>query len=159
MDSSQPPSTGFLPTLQSQLAEASRLFDQGIRQTSQYRQAVETWQQALEIYRSSQLRQAYPQESRISESSVLGNLGNAYVFLSQYQSAIECLQQALAILKEVEEPPGEEFVLMNSGVAHDTLIQPQRTFGFLQQALPAVLINLGIAYSALTQPQQAIDYY
>jgi len=56
-------------------AEAHRLFNQGIEEfyRSQYPQALQSWQQALTIYREIGDRQG--------EGNVLGNLGIAYYSL------------------------------------------------------------------------------
>ncbi len=72
-------------------AEADRLLQQGIQQldTSQFREALQSWQQALEIYREI--------GNRYGEGSSLNNLGIAYRNLGQYQKAIEYHQQSLAI--------------------------------------------------------------
>ena len=53
-------------------AEADRLFNQGLEEfyRSQYRQGLQSWQQALTIYREIGDRQG--------EGTALGNLGNAY---------------------------------------------------------------------------------
>jgi len=63
-------------------AEADRLFEQGIEQfqTSQYEAALQSWQQALTIYREIKNRQG--------EGNALGNLGAAYYSLGDYPKAI-----------------------------------------------------------------------
>ncbi|MFB2935184.1 tetratricopeptide repeat protein, partial [Aerosakkonemataceae cyanobacterium BLCC-F154] len=56
-------------------AEADRLLQQGIQQfqTSKFREALQSWQQALVIYREI--------GDRKGEGTALGNLGAAYIAL------------------------------------------------------------------------------
>ena len=72
-------------------AEADRLKKQGIEQyqTSQFEAALQSWQQALAIYREIKDRQG--------EWKALNNLGNAYYSLGDYAKAIDYRQQSLAI--------------------------------------------------------------
>jgi len=72
-------------------AEADRLLEQGIQQCniSQFREALQSWEQALTIYREIGYRQG--------EAGSLGNLGNAYVSLGQYHRAIAFYEQSLEI--------------------------------------------------------------
>ncbi|MBE9138013.1 tetratricopeptide repeat-containing protein [Nodosilinea sp. LEGE 07088] len=72
-------------------AEADRLFQQGIQQynVSQFREAVQSWEQASAIYRDIQDRQG--------EGVALGALGNAYRSLADYRQAIDFYEQDLAI--------------------------------------------------------------
>ncbi|MDJ0692695.1 MAG: tetratricopeptide repeat protein, partial [Xenococcaceae cyanobacterium MO_188.B32] len=71
-------------------AEADKLLQQGIRQfqISQYREAFQSWQNALTIYREI--------GDRGGEANSLNNLGNAYYSLGEYARAIEFYQQSLA---------------------------------------------------------------
>ncbi|MEG3943150.1 tetratricopeptide repeat protein, partial [Microcoleus sp. w2-18aC4] len=75
-------------------AEAERLFNQGLQQyqISQFQAALQSWQQALIIYRELKDRQ--------SEGAALGSLGIAYLSLGDYAKAIEYTQQWLAIARE-----------------------------------------------------------
>ncbi|MBD1860058.1 MULTISPECIES: CHAT domain-containing tetratricopeptide repeat protein [Trichocoleus] len=152
-------------TLESRDAEAKRLLQQGGQQygKSQYQEAIESWQQALAIYRAA--------SDRNGEASALVNLGNAYRSLSQYQRAIEYHQQALPILQQVGNRNGEASALVNLGNAYRSLSQYQRAIEYHQQALPifqqvgnrkgkaSALHNLGNAYRSLSQYQRAIEYY
>ncbi|PZV19686.1 MAG: hypothetical protein DCF20_01400, partial [Pseudanabaena sp.] len=78
-------------TTQARKAEADRLNEQGIQQcqTGQCEAALQSWQQALTIYREI--------KDRRSEGAALGNLGNAYQALGKYDKAIEFQLQRLAI--------------------------------------------------------------
>ncbi|MGV0026228.1 hypothetical protein [Phormidesmis priestleyi] len=70
----------LLPTLAQtttdRKAEADRLLDQGVQQyrTSQYEAALQSWEQALAIYRIIQ--------DRNGEATALNNLGEAHRLLS-----------------------------------------------------------------------------
>src|SRR4028119_2353726 len=77
------------------LEEADRLLGQGARQNdlSQFREALQSWEQALIIYRKIGNRQA--------EAGSLGNLGLVYYSLGQYQKAIEFHQQYLEISRAI----------------------------------------------------------
>lgn len=81
--------------------EADRLVEQGIQQaqTSQVQAAIQSWQQALNIYREIR--------NRNGEASSLMNLGSAYGFLRQYAKAIEFFQQSLVIKREIGDRDGE----------------------------------------------------
>ena len=152
-----------LPTLQK--AEANRLFEQGIQQYqhSQFRQALQSWQQCLDLYREI--------GDRRGEGRALGNLGVAYSDLGQVQRAIDYNQQHLAIAREIGDRPGEGRALGNLGVAYSDLGQVQRAIDYHQQHLAiareigdrpgegSALGNLGNAYHNLGQVQRAIEYY
>ena len=98
-------------------AEANRLLKQGSQQyqISQFQAALQSWQQALIIYREIKDRQ--------SEGKALGNLGNAYLSLGDYAKAIEYAQQQLAIAREIKHRQGEGWALGNSG---KSLLFPRR---------------------------------
>ncbi|MFB2805308.1 CHAT domain-containing protein [Microcystis sp. BLCC-F209] len=145
-------------------AEADRLNERGIQQfqTSQFREALQSWEQALQIYREIRNRQG--------EAGSLGNLGIAYSSLGQYQKAIEFYQQSLTIAKEIGDRQGEANSLGNLGNAYRSLGQYQKAIEYLQQQLTIAkeigdrqgeansLGNLGIAYRSLGQYQKAIEY-
>ena len=152
-------------TTQDRKAEADRLIQQGNQQyyKSQYREAFQSWEQALQIYREIVDRQG--------EATSLNNLGLAYGNLGQYQKAIDFFQQALAIQKQIGDRNGEARSLGNLGLAYRSLGQYQRAIDFFQQSLAiqkqigdrngeaASLLGLGLAYRSLGQYQKAIDYY
>ncbi|MBD2483685.1 CHAT domain-containing tetratricopeptide repeat protein [Planktothrix sp. FACHB-1365] len=146
-------------------AEADRLLIQGVEEyyRSQYRQALQSSQQALTIYREI--------GDRGGEGSALGNLGIAYCSLGQYQQAIDYHQQGLTIAREIGDRHGEGSDLGSLGNAYSSLGQYQLAIEYYQQGLTIAreigdrhgegnaLGNLGIAYRFLGQYQQAIDYY
>ena len=153
------------PPASPQQKEADRLLQQGIQQyqTSQFREALQSWEQALQIYREIKNRQG--------EANALGNLGIAYYSLGQYQKAIEYQQQSLAIAREIKDRSREAASLGNLGVVYDSLGQYQKAIEYHQQSLAiareikdrsgeaASLNNLGNAYYSLGQYQKAIEYH
>ncbi len=146
-------------------AEADKLLQQGIQQfqTSQFREALQSWEQALQIYREIKNRQG--------EANSLGSLGAAYYSLGQYARAIEYHQQSLAIKKEIGDRQGEASSLGNLGLAYRSLGQYQKAIEYHQQSLAidreigdrqgeaSSLGNLGVAYDSLGQYQKAIEYH
>ena len=76
-------------------AEADRLFMQGNEQyqTSQFTAALQSWQQALIIYREIKDRQG--------EGKALTGLGITYLELGDKANAIASFKQVLAIAKEI----------------------------------------------------------
>jgi tetratricopeptide (TPR) repeat protein len=152
-------------TTQDQTAQADRLLKQGIEQfqTSQYEAALQSWEQALAIYRRLQ--------DRKGEAKALNNLGEAYRSLSQYERAIASYQQALPIFQQVKDRNGEAKALMNLGLAYDSLSQYERAIASYQQALPIyqqvkdrngeadLLHNLGLVSEGQNQSEVAIEFY
>jgi tetratricopeptide (TPR) repeat protein len=80
-------------------AEADRLLNQGAQQyqVSQFEAALQSWQQALQIYREIKDRQG--------EGNALDNLGDAYKNLNDYAKAIEFYKQSLEIAPIVSINP------------------------------------------------------
>ena len=152
-------------TSEQKKAEADRLLNQGVEEyyRSQYRQGLQSWQQALTIAREIGYRQG--------EGDALGNLGNAYYSLGQYQQASDYYQQALTIAREIGDRQGEGTALGGLGNAYLSLGQYQQAIDYHQQALTiareigdrqgegTALGNLGLACLSLGQYQQAIDYH
>ncbi|MEP6516674.1 CHAT domain-containing protein [Microcoleus vaginatus] len=110
-------------------AEADRLLEQGIQQyaISHFREALQSWEQALTIYREI--------GDRAGEANYFGNLGIAYRFLGQSHRAIEFLEQSLDISREIGDRVGEAHSLGNLGNAHQSLEQYHRAIEFHQQSL------------------------
>ena len=145
--------------------EADRLLKQGIQQhkISQFREALQSWEQALTIYREIGNRQG--------EANSFGNLGLAYHSLGQYQRAINFHQQYLEISREIGNRQGEAASLGNLGLAYYSLGQYQNAIKFHQQSLKiareignrqgeaASLGNLGSDYYSLGQYQTAINLH
>jgi tetratricopeptide (TPR) repeat protein len=150
---------------ETQKAEADRLLEQGIQQleTSQFREALQSWEAALKIYREI--------GDRNGEARSLNNLGSAYDFLGQYPKAIEYYQQSLAIFKDIGDRNGEADSLMGLGNAYYSLGQYPKAIEYYQQSLAIFkdigdreaeginLSNLGASYEAQNQPGLAIVFY
>jgi CHAT domain-containing protein/lipopolysaccharide biosynthesis regulator YciM len=145
-------------------AEADRLLQQGIQQvqTSQFQAALQSWEQALAIYREIGDRQG--------EGAILGNLGIAYRSLGDYQKAIDYHQQGLAIARQIGDHQGEGAALGNLGNVYYSLGDYQKAIEYSQQVLAiarqigdrqgegAALGNLGNVYYSLGDYQKAIEY-
>ncbi|MCL4250158.1 MAG: tetratricopeptide repeat protein [Anaerolineae bacterium] len=106
-----------------------------------------------------------------SEGRHLGNLGNVYRALAEYQRAIEYHQQALVISREIGNRRDEGSDLGNLGTVYSDLGEYDKAQEYLQQALLIsretgdkdregnCLGNLGVAYLQLGQYRHAIDYF
>ena len=152
-------------TADARKAEADRLLNQGIKQfqTSQFKAALQSWQQALQIYREIKDRQG--------EGKALGNLGIGYDVLGDYTKAINYHKQLLAIAREIDDPPSEGAALGNLGLAYHSLGDYPKAIEYHQQSLKiarkidnrlgesAALENLGLAYRNLGDYAKAIDYH
>ncbi|BBC26667.1 CHAT domain-containing protein [Pseudanabaena sp. ABRG5-3] len=157
--------TAQAQTTQDRKAEADWLISQGNKQSdiSQFEAALQSYQQALNIYREIKYRQG--------ELWALGNLGNAYNSLSKYDQAIEFHLQSLEIAREIKDRQGEENLLGNLGNTYNSLGKYDQAIKFLLQALAIAreikdrqgegnsLGNLGIAYKNLGQYDKAIEYH
>jgi CHAT domain-containing protein/uncharacterized protein HemY len=146
-------------------AEADRLLQQGIEQyqTSQFTAALQSWQQALIIYRQI--------KDRLGEGQSLGNLGVAYYALGDYTKAIEYHTSSLAIAREIKDRKGEGAVLGNLGNAYYSLGEYSKAIEYHTSRLAIAreikdrlgegqsLGNLGAAYYALGDYTKAIEYH
>ena len=151
-------------TTDARKTEADRLFQQGIQQfqTRQLPAALNSWEQALQIYRAIKNRQG--------EGWALGNLGNAYNSVGNYAKAIEYTQQSLAIAREIKDRQGEGLALGNLGNAYHSLGNYGKAIEYTQQSLViareikdrqnegSALGNLGIVYRSLGNYAKAIEY-
>ncbi len=146
--------------------KADQLLDEGTDLLfDHYRpdEALQSWQQALIIYREIKDRQG--------EGDALNNLGIAYYDLGQYTTAIEYCQQHLALAREIKDRRREGYALNILGRAYDSFGQYTTAIEYYQQSLAIAqqikdrqgegdaLNNLGTAYGHLGQYTKAIDYY
>jgi CHAT domain-containing protein/Tfp pilus assembly protein PilF len=152
-------------TQEARKVEADRLLNQGREQfkTSQFRAALQSWEQGLTIYREI--------GDRRGEGNALGNLGTAYFSLGDYAKAIDYYQQTLAILREIGDRLGEGQSLGGLGIAYYGLGDYAEAIDYHQQSLAIKreigdrlgegqsLGNLGIAYYGLGDYAKAIDYH
>jgi CHAT domain-containing protein/tetratricopeptide (TPR) repeat protein len=154
------------------LAEANYLSEQGRRlfDISQFREALQSWEQALIIYRDIQ--------NRRGEGGTLGNLGIAHFGLGDYRQAITFFEQSLSIFREIGDQVGEEIALNNLGNAHDSLGAYRQAITFFEQHLAitrkignspedrlrqraaegTALGNLGVAYLSLGNYRRSITF-
>ncbi len=91
--------------------------------------------------------------------------------LGQKQQALNYYEQALRIMREVGDRPGEGTTLNNLGHVYDDLGQKPKALDYYEQALRlrrevgdrpgegTTLNNLGGVYSDLGQKQKALEYY
>ena len=146
-------------------AEADRLCEQGNEQykISQFREALQSYEQALTIYREI--------GNPVGEAASLNNLGNAYDSLGDFNRAIDFYQKSLAIQRKIGYPAGEAASLCGLGNAYYSLGDFNRAIDFYEQSLVIQrkignpvreansLGNLGNAYYSLGDFNRAIDFY
>ncbi len=123
------PQTNQAQTTQQRKEEVLRLVKQGFEQfhKSQFREALETFQQALVIVREL--------GDRKGEEGTLYTIGQVYYNLEQYSKALDFYQQALAIAKQIDDKLGEGVALNRIGEAYRNLGNSTRAREFFQQAL------------------------
>jgi CHAT domain-containing protein len=152
-------------TTQDRKAEADLLISQGNQQLdiSQFVAALQSYQQALIIYREIKFRQG--------ELWALGGAGRAYYYLDKYDKAIEYQQQSIDIAREIKYRLGEGQALGNLGRAYNFLGKYDKAIEFQLQSLAiareikdrsgegAALGNLGRSYIFLDKYDKAIEFY
>ncbi len=145
--------------------KADGLLNQGISllNTSQFEAALQSFQQALIIYREIKDRQG--------QGNALGNLGIVYQYLGDYAKAIDYEQKTLAITLQIKDRKGEAAALGNLGIDYYSLGDYAKAIDYHQQSLAIAreikdrlgegqsLGNLGLAYDALGDYTKAIDYH
>ncbi len=101
----------------------------------------------------------------------MGNLGNTYYFLGEYQTAINYIEQALLIAREIGDRQNEGELLGNLGSVYSALGQYVTAIDYHKEALVIArrigdragessrLNNLGSAHHYLGRYAEAIDYY
>nr|WP_199302475.1 CHAT domain-containing tetratricopeptide repeat protein [Coleofasciculus sp. FACHB-129] len=160
-----PTAQALAQTSDARKAEADQLLQQGIEQfqTSQFEAALQSWKQALSLYREI--------KDRLGEGQSLSNLANAYPSVGNYAKAIDYHQQSLAIAREIKHRSGEGAALGNLGNAYHSLGDYAKAIDYHQQRLTIAretknrlgegisLGNLGLAYSSLGDYAKAIDYH
>ncbi|MEG4939571.1 CHAT domain-containing tetratricopeptide repeat protein [Microcoleus sp. F4-D5] len=146
-------------------AEADRFFKEGEQQaqTSQFEAAIQSLQQALNIYREL--------KDRSSEAKTLTRLVRPYALRGDYAKAIEFCQQSLAIAREIADRSTEQRALTNLGSVYGALGEYAKAIEHYQQSWAiaretsnplnegGVLINLGVIYGTLGDYAKAIEYY
>ena len=146
-------------------ANAARLLEQGIEQyqVSQFEAALQSWQQALEIYREI--------KDRLAEGITLANLGGVYYILGNYPKMIEFQEQSLTIARELKNRRSEGQSLGNLGIAYDSLGNYPKAIELYEQDLAIKrelkdrhgegqsLGNLGGTYRDLGNYPKAIELH
>ena len=151
--------------IQSRKFEADRLFNQGLQQAqlSQFREALQSAEQALQIYQEIG---DYP-----SQANTQLLIGNVYLIFGQYDKSIDTFSKSLEIAKQLGIPNLEVKLLNNLGAAYFALGQYQKAIDSHQRGLAIardvadrqgeslILGLLGNDYVALGQYQKALDFY
>ncbi len=146
-------------------AELDRLLEQGSQQhkISQFREALQSWEQALSIYRKIGNRQG--------EANFLNSLGITCASLRQYDKAIEFFEQSLKINREIGDRDGEAASLCNLGLVCNSLRQYDRAIEFHEQSLEISrktghrqweansLVGLGNVYNSLGKYDKEIEFH
>jgi CHAT domain-containing protein/tetratricopeptide (TPR) repeat protein len=99
-----------------------------------YRLAIETFQEALNIYRTLGARQI--------ESDILFDLGEVYRRTNDYSRALESYEETLQIRQEIGEPESEEIILYRIGQMHYSLGQYEQAIAAYHSGLE-ICKNLG----------------
>ena len=145
-------------------AEGDRLIQQGLQQyqTGQFPGALNSWQQALQIYRAL--------KNRLGEGVALGLLGDTYDSLGNSAKAIEYKQRALTIAREIKNRHIEGLALRDLGRVYYSLGNSAKAIEYSQQLLAiarsikdhqsegVALGILGAAYLSLGDSAKAIEY-
>ncbi|MCT7965666.1 CHAT domain-containing protein [Laspinema sp. D1] len=145
--------------------EARRLFNLGIEQyqRSQFRDALQSWEQALEIYRQI--------GDKVGEGKTLHNLGTVYKSLGEYAQAEQYYRQSLEISRQLGDKAVEGTTLNNLGTLYTSLGEYAQGEQYYRQSLEIfqqigdkmgegrTLNNLGGVYTSLGEYAQAEQYY
>ena len=147
------------------IAEAERLYQQGNKQiqTSQYKEALQSFQQALTIYREI--------KDRKGQAFSLNYIAIVKRTLGDNIESLEFYKQALYIFREIGDRLNEGTVLNNIGKVHESLGQYPQALEFYQQALTIrkqvgdqtgeafTLTDLGLINTSLGQYSQAEKFF
>lgn len=145
-------------------ALANQLWNQATEQyqAGQIEAAIQSWQEALKIYREISHRQG--------EAEALNRLGEAYRILGKLPQAMEYHQQHLELARKLDDLSGEGSALGNLGLIYYDLGEYATAIKFYQQSLEIsnkigdsqteanALANLGITHRILGNYIKAIDY-
>jgi CHAT domain-containing protein/Flp pilus assembly protein TadD len=146
-------------------ADADRLIQQGNQhvRSGQFDAALETFEQALNIYRQI--------EDHQGEADALTRLGTVHhIHFGNYGQALRFYEQALAIIRNFDTGLCEVCALSRLGDLYSALGQPILGIDFYDQALTVArkigdrsreviaLNNLGNGYYSLAQYNLAIDF-
>jgi CHAT domain-containing protein/Tfp pilus assembly protein PilF len=152
-------------TPQEQKTEADKLFQKGAQQfrRGQFREALQTYQEVLEIRRAT--------GDKAAIGKTLDSIGEVYISLSQYSSALDVLQQALEMRKSAGDRAGEGETLHNTGVVYLNLGQYNRALELLNRALAihrevknrggegTALGSIGAVYHRRGEFSRSLEFY
>lgn len=108
---------------------------------------------------------------RRGEGWIWGGLGMAYLYLRQYQEALDHYQKALPIGREIDDPWCEAIGLLGLGAAYLHLGQYEEALDYSEQGLricqeiddpwshTLALIQIGGVHRKLQRFEDAIDYF
>lgn len=152
-------------TAENSHSEAKALLSLGLTywSLSRYEPAIETFKQALPLYRDvGDLQET---------AKVLNNIGLVYRDLSDYGQAIAFYKQALPLFQDLKDRRSEASVLGNLASAYWSLSDFEQVISLYQQARSVfqtledrnseakTLWGLGIAHWSLAQHKQAVTFY
>ncbi|MBC1224702.1 CHAT domain-containing protein [Nostoc sp. UCD121] len=160
--------------------KASQLWKEAIELSKQpsaasQRQAIIKYEEILKISRLPEVRAVIPQEARSDEASTLYMIANTYGNLNENTKALEYLEQALAISRELKDRLLEARMLWTIGNIYGfNPTEYTKAVGYLEQALTILreskepearskqgvtLLALGVFYLELGEKQKAFDAY
>jgi two-component system, NtrC family, sensor kinase len=145
------------------LAEALRTMALSAFAGGDYRQALATATEALELLREL--------GDRRGEFITLQTIGQSYYRLGEYRASLECFHQTIQTARELGERRFEAITLNNIGLVEGSLgdlaasleshmnsLQVVESLG--DRTLEAMItINIGVLHSRLGEPRQAIAQY
>ena len=161
--------------------EADQLRERGNQQyqDSKFREALQSYQSALEIYREISEVYGASEALRTTEGEALLGIGNAYKDLGDYAQALEYYQQALAATREIGDVYGvsealrstKGKILNNIGIVYEKQGNYAQAIEYYQQSLAIkreigdrlgeaiTLGNIGIIYDLQGDYDQALNHY
>ena len=121
------PSVVAVQTVDNRIREADRLRQQGKEQfqMGQVEVALQSWQQALKLYRETKNRQG--------EGKTIHNLGVAFGSRGSDQQAIDYFEQSLAIARELGNRDHERLALNYMGLILERQHKLDLAIGFYRQ--------------------------
>jgi CHAT domain-containing protein/Flp pilus assembly protein TadD len=159
----KPDSSSSAPT---QSPAADRLYEAGqtYDQQEEYALALQSLQQALQLYQNS--------GNRAGAMRCLYSIGVIYQRQGQYELALTVNQDVLAIARSLQDQDREWRVLTNLGSVHRKLGQYRQALSYHEQALAivqalhlptleeqAVLNNMGVVHTSLGEFEPARKLY
>jgi len=144
-----------------QSREKDSFWDSGNSSLERYSQAIEYYQQSLNIHKNS--------ANRYGEANSLNNLGEIYSLLGEYSQAIDFYQESLNIQRDIGNRSGEAASLNALGNIYEALGEYLQAIDCYQQSLniereigniygeASSWRDLGSAYHSLGEYLQAIE--